>query len=159
MPKPDGGVRICWDLMPAHWLNQPELLHRTDWPNAPLMTGTNVKAEFDRVCAAFDALLSDYGYTRCGGYYTFREPCAKTLVFFCHLGLTSVLLAHLWNVSPLIPLHGVYLAPSSVTVLNTEEREPGIAAFRCQLLGCTAHLLSAGEPTSASGSHTEPFQG
>ena len=46
-----------------------------------------------------------------------------------------------------------------MTVLNTEEREPGIAYFRCQTLGNTDHLLAAGEPVSYYASYADPFQG
>ena len=95
-----GGTRLCWDLMPADWTVQPELLQPTGWEAAPLLQGTNVKAEYDRVTAGLDALLASYGYTRHGGYYTCRETCEKTIVCFCHFGITAVLLSHLWNVIP-----------------------------------------------------------
>lgn len=159
LPDGSGGTRICWDLMPAVWTAQPELLQPAGWDAAPLLQGTNVKAEYDRVTAGLDALLARYGYVRHGRYYEYREACSKTIVCFCHFGITAVLLSHLWNVSPFITLHGTFLAPSSVTVLNTEEREPGIAYFRCQTLGDTSHLLLSGEPVSYYASYADPFQG
>ena len=135
------------------------LLQPTGWENAPLLQGTNVKAEYDRVTAGLDALLASYGYTRHGRYYTCRETCEKTIVCFCHFGITAVLLSHLWNVSPFAVLHGAFLAPSSVTVLNAEERQPGVAYFRCQTMGDTSHLLMGSEPVSYYASYAEPFQG
>ena len=72
LPDGTGGTRLCWDLMPAVWTAQPELLQPTGWENAPILQGTNVKAEYDRVTAGLDALLASYGYTRHGGYYTCR---------------------------------------------------------------------------------------
>lgn len=146
LPDGTGGTRLCWDLMPDVWTAQPELLQPTGWENAPILQGTNVKAEYDRVTAGLDALLASYGYTRHGGYYTCRETCEKTIVCFCHFGITAVLLSHLWNVSPFAVLHGAFLAPSSVTVLNAEERQPGVAYFRCQTMGDTSHLLMGSEP-------------
>lgn len=159
LPTEDGGTRICWDLMPDVWTAQPELLLPTGWENAPLLRGTNVKAAYDAATAGLDALLARYGYERTGWYYTCRETCDKTIVLFCHFGITAVLLSHLWNVSPFTTLHGTFLAPSSVTVLNAEERQPGIAYFRCQMLGNTAHLLMGGEPVSYYASFAGPFQG
>ncbi len=159
LPDGTGGTRLCWDLMPAVWTAQPELLQPTGWENAPILQGTNVKAEYDRVTAGLDALLASYGYTRHGGYYTCRETCEKTIVCFCHFGITAVLLSHLWNVSPFAVLHGAFLAPSSVTVLNAEERQPGVAYFRCQTMGDTSHLLMGSEPVSYYASYAEPFQG
>ena len=58
LPDGNGGTRLCWDLMPAVWTAQPELLQPTGWENAPLLQGTNVKAEYDRVTAGLDALLA-----------------------------------------------------------------------------------------------------
>lgn len=145
--------------MPDVWTAQPELLQPTGWENAPILQDTNVKAEYDRVTAGLDALLASYGYTRHGGYYTCRETCEKTIVCFCHFGITAVLLSHLWNVSPFAVLHGAFLAPSSVTVLNAEERQPGVAYFRCQTMGDTSHLLMGSEPVSYYASYAEPFQG
>ena len=159
LPDGTGGTRLCWDLMPDVWTAQPELLQPTGWENAPILQDTNVKAEYDRVTAGLDALLASYGYTRHGGYYTCRETCEKTIVCFCHFGITAVLLSHLWNVSPFAVLHGAFLAPSSVTVLNAEERQPGVAYFRCQTMGDTSHLLMGSEPVSYYASYAEPFQG
>lgn len=45
VPDGAGGTRLCWDLMPADWTAQPELLQPTGWEAAPLLQGTNVKAE------------------------------------------------------------------------------------------------------------------
>ena len=112
LPDGTGGTRLCWDLMPDVWTAQPELLQPTGWENAPILQGTNVKAEYDRVTAGLDALLASYGYTRHGGYYT----CA-------------------------------------------EERQPGVAYFRCQTMGDTSHLLMGSEPVSYYASYAEPFQG
>lgn len=163
VPDSNGVPQICWDQMPAVWTAQAELFQPDGWENAPLLRGTNVKAEYDRVAAGLDALLARYGYERHGRYYACRKTCCdrtgdKTIVCFCHFGVTAVLLSHLWNVSPFIPMHSIFLAPSSVTVLNTEEREPGIAYFRTQMLGSTDHLLAAGEPVSYYASYTAPFQ-
>ena len=78
------------------------------------------------------------------------ESC-KFAESFCIIG-TSVSYTHL-------VLHGAFLAPSSVTVLNAEERQPGVAYFRCQTMGDTSHLLMGSEPVSYYASYAEPFQG
>ena len=80
------------------------------------------------------------------------------LVFFCHLGIMMVLLSHLLNTSPFALLHGLFVAPSSVTVLCAEERVPGHAYFRAQMIGDTYHLHTAKEPVSFYGSFDAPFQ-
>ena len=50
---------------------------------------------------------------------------------------------------------GFYVAPTSVTVLNTEERLPEQAYFRVERLGDTNHLTIGGEPISSSGYFTD----
>ena len=49
------------------------------------------------------------------------------------------------------------MAPSSITVLNSEERVDDLAYFRCQVIGDTSHLYMAGEPVSSSGYFAEAF--
>jgi len=68
-----------------------------------------------------------------------------------------VILSHLLNISAPALWQGTFLAPSSITVLATEEREPGTAYFRAQAIGDTAHLLTAGEPVSHMGYFADPF--
>ena len=81
------------------------------------------------------------------------------LLFFCHHGLACTAIGHLLDIAPPQLLDGFFLPPASVTVLHSEEREPGIAAFRCQCMGDTSHLRAAGLPVSRSGAFGEPFPG
>lgn len=52
----------------------------------------------------------------------------------------------------------MFLAPTSVTIVGSEERKPGEVYFRCQTVGDVHHLLSAGEPVSYYGAFNDPFQ-
>ncbi len=79
-------------------------------------------------------------------------------MIFCHLGVTCIMLSHLLGISPVPLLHGFYLAPTSVTILASEERMDGNAIFRVQVMGDVIHLLTGGEPVSGAGYFTEPFQ-
>jgi probable phosphoglycerate mutase len=47
------------------------------------------------------------------------------------------------------------MAPSSVTIIGSEEREEGTASFRVQVFGDTAHLTSKNESVSSSGYFAE----
>lgn len=84
-----------------------------------------------------------------------HENC--TLVFFCHLGIMFTIIAHLIGLSPMQLWQGFYVAPTSITILNTEERIRGQAAFRVERLGDTNHLTNGGEPISSSGYFTDLF--
>ena len=156
---PDTGEqRIAWDLMPAHWTNEPLLYDKDNWINAPIMQTGEVAAHYKEVCDGIDEVLASYGYVRTGGYYKTEQKSDATLVFFCHLGVTFALLSHLLGMSPSILWQGFFIAPTSVTVLNAEERVPGDAYFRCQVLGDTNHLRNGGEPISQSGYFSDVFQ-
>ena len=78
-------------------------------------------------------------------------PEETTLVFFCHLGVMFTIIAHLTGLSPMQLWQGFYVAPTSITVLSSEERLPGQAWFRVERLGDTNHLTNGGEPISSSG--------
>ena len=108
-----------------------------------------------------DAVLARHGYVRERGVYRVAPdvPRDGLLLFFCHHGLACTAIGHLLDIAPPQLLDGFFLPPASVTVLHSEEREPGIAAFRCQCMGDTSHLRAAGLPVSRSGAFGEPFPG
>ena len=105
--------------------------------------------------AGIDGILKAHGYERDGKMY--RTDCHNedTVALFCHMGVTFFLLSHLLNISPVNLIHGMFLAPSSVTVVTTEEVRKGEAYFRCQMVGDTSHLYAAGEPVSHMGYFAE----
>lgn len=84
-----------------------------------------------------------------------HEEC--TLVFFCHLGVMFAIMAHLMGFSPMQLWQNFYVAPTSITILNTEERIRGQAMFRVERLGDTKHLSNGGEPLSSSGYFCDLF--
>lgn len=176
------GKRLCRDFAPEYLSANPMLFDPERWGEVPIMQSGNIRGEYDRVCAEFDKLLAQYGYRRNGYYYESPAEHASTseymrytgttyedykndksdgttLVFFCHLGIMSMLIANMINAAPSTIWHGYFMPPSSVTVLATEERVPGKALFRCQLSGCTAHLAAGGERPSYYGSFATPFMG
>lgn len=147
----------------------------------------DIRPAFEKVCAGIDSVLARYGYVRKGNIYrtptkeqgemseahgvrlpdgapgdkgtaVLKKPwCGDTVVFFCHLGVTMVILSHLLGIAPPLLWQNFFLAPSSVTVLCSEERMPGEAYFRTQVMGDTTHLHDGKEPVSQAGYFAEPF--
>ena len=134
--------RVPWDWLPADWLQDPRLLDPLRWRENEIFTAEQVGEAFDRVTEAFDELLKAHGYVRSGLLYAAERPNTETLAFFCHFGLSCVLLSHLMNCSPMVLWQGLCMAPSSVTTVYTEERRPGIAAFRAASVGDISHLYA-----------------
>ena len=111
---------------------------------------SGVGRKYDEVTGAFDMLLSSHGYKREGLFYRAETPNHKTIAFFCHFGLSCVLLSHLLNCSPMLLWQGLCMPPSSVTTVYTEERRPGLASFRAQSVGDISHLYTHGTAPSVS---------
>jgi probable phosphoglycerate mutase len=165
-----GEKRIPWDFMPEYWTKEPLLYDKDRWFDAPVMKTGDLKVEYKKVCDGIDGLLASYGYVREGGFYRTAKPRVTaanrgtvpedaTLVFFCHLGATLTVMSHLIGISPVALLQGFFMAPTSITVLASEERREGAAYFRCQTVGDASHLRTNGEPVSAAGFFTGTFQG
>ena len=153
----DGRKRIPWDFMPNYWTREPLYFDREHWIDAPLMQTGDVKEKWEEAIRGLDGILAAHGYERENDWYRVREGNEDTLVFFCHLGISCVLIAHLIGVSPMILWHGVFMPPSCVNILQTEEREEGKASFRIRALADTAHLFAAGEPISEMGAFEEKY--
>lgn len=153
-----GEERIPWDFMPAYWTTFEDMYDRHNWVNAPVMQTGDIAKRQKVVCSGLDTLLETYGYKRHGGFYTTEQGNEKVLVFFCHLGVQFVALSHLLGVSAPVLWQSFFVAPTSVTVVETEEREKGKVCFRCKKVGDTSHLYASGIEPSGAG-FFEPVYG
>jgi probable phosphoglycerate mutase len=150
--------RIIWDVLPSYYGSHPELFDYNLWKESELVKNSNAAEQYDHVVSSFNRLLSEYGYEKNGSTFTVKGGSDKTVVFFCHFGITSVLLSSLWNISPFVILQFLAMAPTSVTVLATEEREKGIAIFRGLQIGDISHLNAASVEPSFSARFCERFE-
>lgn len=170
-----GKMEMCWDLLPQDFFSDKRFFDKDKWADTRMMRPGKIKNYYKMVCDGIDGILAQYGYTRNKqGFYdvaspvpnhNWSEPIFKyhlksvkddypeetTLVFFCHLGVMFTMIAHLVGMSPMQLWQGFYVAPTSITVLNSEERISGQAWFRVERLGDTNHLTNGGEPISSSG--------
>lgn len=143
--------RTPWDFMPNYWTNEPMLYDKDQWFQSPIMKTGAIEENFEKVKSGIDFILAEHGYRRNGKYYTAEKPNQDTLVFFCHLGVQFAILSHLLGIAAPLLWQGFFVAPTSVTILTSEERVKGDAYFRCKTVGDTSHLYTAGEPVSTSG--------
>ncbi len=157
--RPDGTYenRIFWDMLPQYLSMDPHYLDNSDWDKSPEGVRCRLRDEYDKVANGLDQLLSDYGYVRAGQHYSVGKESTETIAFFCHFGVSCVLLSHLWNCTPYLLWHSLCMLPSSVTELVTEERERGIASFRALRIGDTQHLTRAGVEPSFSARFCEVY--
>ncbi len=158
--KKDGKFcpRIVWDILPEFWRDEPEYFSPSGWRNALVSIHSDIGPQYDHVAQGLDEVLSQHGYRREGSRYRTNKGNTDTLVFFCHFGVTCVLLSHLWGASPYVLWHGLALAPTSVTEVYTEERSRGEALFRATRIGDLSHLYAAGEKPSFSARFCEVYE-
>jgi broad specificity phosphatase PhoE len=156
---PESGERtIAWDLMPAYWTKRVDLYNKDKWYLDPIMKSGNTEKIYRGVADGIDSVLDTYGYRRDGMFYRTEGGNEDAIVFFCHLGVELVMLSHLLGISAPALWQGFFVAPSSVTILSTEERKKGEVSFRCKALGDTSHLYVGNEPISNSGFFQEMWK-
>lgn len=178
-----GRAGVPWDFVPSDWTSDDNMFIPGDGflSFKYIKENADIQREYYNVIESFDKLLEGYGYVRDGRIYRnmnitdmrhipstvceenkalnkkdINEPL---LVFFCHLGVTCLILSHLINISFEVLAHGFYLPPTSLTVLTTEERWENEAYFRVQSMGDTHHLLSGGQHISPAGLFGSVFEG
>ncbi len=152
-----GGEHIPWDFLPAYWTNEPLLYDKDEWINAPVMKTGDIANAYQKVCTGIDTLIGEHGYTRNGRIYRPTRRNEDTIVIFCHLGVSFVMMSHLLGISAPCLWHGFFVAPTSVTVMQTEERREDEVYFRCQMFGDVSHLYTADEVPSTAGTFQETF--
>ena len=154
--EPNPGPQ-CWDWMPSDWAKEPSFYDIDHFFDHPVMANGHVKEIYEDVLRHFDALLKKHGYAKNGKTFDVLKANHDTLCFFCHFGIECVLLSYLINVSPMILWHGFVASTSSVTIVNTEERQKGIASFRISHFGDTSHLDASGLEPSFSARFCECY--
>ena len=118
-----GKNRLSWDLKPAYWTKEPDLLNIDRFLETDLMKSGPVAETYQKVCDGLDGILAKHGYHREGRLYRTKQHNEDTVVLFCHMGVTFYMLSHLLSISPVCLNHTMFLPPSSVTVVSTEEVE------------------------------------
>ena len=148
---------LNWDFKPAFFTSNDDFYNNDLYLDSEVMKSGDVKTFYDEVVSKFDEVLANNGYVREGRYYKVVNENRKTIVFVCHLAVMSVLLSHLMCIPYVLLAQMFCCAPSGVTILTTEEREEGIAQFRCLRYGDITHLLTNNQEPSFHGRFCETF--
>lgn len=155
-----GEWTIAWDFYPRDFNDRDDLHDKDRWALAEVMKSGDIAMHAQEVYDGFDALLEKHGYRRNDrNFYDVIEHNDDNIVFFCHFGVTALIIGHLIGVAAPCIWQGMMMQPTSITVLGSEERIPGEASFRVQVFGDCRHLIEAGEPVSQSGYFTKLFEG
>ena len=175
-----------WDLMPRDFTADPLMMDKDHWFDSKIYRQyPEIKERALHVYEETDKFVAKYGYIRKGDFFEFKDPTGhvnpasakdimlhgtssyvprdeddkETVVIFCHLGITCLMIARLIGISPVILWQYTCIAPTGVTILNTEKRIDNEVHFRIQALGDTSHLYKEGVKISGYGSFAYTFQG
>ena len=105
----NGKKNIPWDQMPGSWMREERYFDRNAWLDVPLMQTGTVKERWEEAVSGLDEVLAAHGYQREQSWYRVEKGNEDTLVFFCHLGISCVLIGHLIGVSPMVLWHGTFM--------------------------------------------------
>lgn len=158
---PHDNKHNAWDFLPSTL----ETYGNKAFSNDPQEFINAIKAykdgdfleKYNKAISGLDEILKNNGYSRNGLNYDVIRESEKTIAFFCHFGISSMLLSHLINCSPLTIGQYFCAAPSSVTTIYSEERRKGVAQFRISSFGDTSHLALKGMKPSFSARFSETF--
>lgn len=151
-----------WNTPPEVWSSLPEIFTPDGWRQTESFGSQKIQTAYDNICAGWDALLAEHGYTRDGNIYRIAEGAEEKhecLALFCHLGMGNALLSHLMGLSLVAVWHTLFLPTSSVTTVYMERHlDKPVAHPRLISVGDTSHLYAGREPVSASGLHTDKIE-
>lgn len=146
-----------WDFLPTYFTKNNLFYDKDNFLAQEKLNNKEIKDQYKEAIHEFDKILQNNGYKRENNYYKVNEENEKTLLFVSHLGLGNVLIGHLLNIPYPLLCQVFFQAPSSLTILVSEEREKGIAQFRVHRYGDVTHLLIKKEEVSKAGSFCEIF--
>ncbi len=149
------GCEYPWEFPPELWINDEEMLDPKKVLYSEKLKSTVIPNKAKEVWTELDRMIEKHGYKRVGNLYEVQQPNTEEVVIVTHFATMAVMLAHLWNVSLIVTLNMLFMAPSSYTVLASEEITKGRVIFRCLELGSTKHLYNNEELISEYGRQPE----
>lgn len=155
---PETGVAgYPWDRMPSFIEKNKDYYDKDKWLETDFIKSGDVPQKYKGVCDGIDEILKKHGYVHDGYKFRVENENTDTVALFCHFGVECVILSHLLKISPMALWQGFVALPTSVTTLITEEREKGVAFFRCNGFGDLSHLYKGDEPASFQARFCETY--
>lgn len=144
-----------WELAPEYWINNDEILNYNEVFNNPLIKNSEIPKKVKEVWIGIDKIIAKNGYVREGNLYITQKGNKNEIVIVTHFATMAIIISHLLNISIIIALNLLFMAPSSYSVFTTEEINYGKVIFRCLELGSTNHLYMHNELKSEYGRQDE----
>lgn len=141
-----------WDADPRFFTKfENEFSNKDSWDQNPFYQADEIGAYCRNVLSSFDDLLKSNGLEKDGILYHLNEECQDdeywdktTIAIFCHMGLGSLLTAHLANIAPPLFWQVFRFMPTSVNTILFYKITEDIAKARIFSFGDTSHLTPIG---------------
>lgn len=159
MPKEYKYCEFPWEFPPEYWINNDLMLDYKLVLQSNIFKNTDIPKSAKYVWNELDDLIEKNGYKRIDNLYEVVNPNKKEILIVTHFATMAIMLSHLLNISILVTLNMLFMAPSSYTVLSTEEIIKGKAIFRCLEIGSTKHLYGRNDLLSEYGRQAEIYKG
>ena len=156
VPYVDHSV-LPWDFLPQHFVNEKPFFQGDKYFSSKWLQSGAIQKRYDEAAQGLDEILASNGYVRDGKLYKATHSNTKTILIFCHLGTMAVLMSHLLHVPYIFFAQHFECQTTGVTTLVTEERQQGIAQFRCLRFSDISHLTAKGIEPSFWGRFCEIF--
>jgi broad specificity phosphatase PhoE len=114
-----------------------------NWHELDCYQNVNIKEKVEAMLKNADEFIKRHGYERIGGRYLCLNSNEDRIALFCHRGNALTWLAHLLGIPLTLVWSGFWMATSSVTIIDFEERSCRWAVPRCISFGDTSHLYKA----------------
>ena len=156
VPYTDEDV-YTWDFPPAEFVKEEAFFSGDKYFTSSWLQSDALKKRYREAAEGLDAVLEHNGYRRNGRNYDVLNSNTRTVLFFCHFGMMSVLMSHLLHIPYVLLAQHFECQPTGITTIVTEERERGLAQFRCLRYSDVSHLAASGLQPSFSGRFCEIF--
>lgn len=139
-------MSCAWDLEPALFeANQAQFSDAERWAEHPMYNEYGCAEGARYVREELDCLLDENGLTREGIRYRQNEKyTGGNIAVFCHMGLGSLLLAHLSFMAPPLFWQMYRFMPTSVSTVVFNPIGDGMRQSKIFSVGDTTHLASIG---------------
>ena len=151
------GESLSWDFLPAEFVKEEAFFSGDKYLDSSWLKNDALQRRYREATEGLDAILEHHGYRRNGRNYEVIESNTRTVLLFCHFGMMSVLMSHLLHIPYVLLAQQFECQPTGVTTIVTEERQRGIAQFRCLRFSDISHLTASGLQPSFAGRFCEIF--
>ena len=148
---------FSWDFPPAEFVKEESFFTGDAYLSGPWLQNDALQRRYREAVEGLDEILERNGYRRNGRTYDVLSSNTRTVLIFCHFGMMSVLMSHLLHVPYVLLGQQFECQPTGVTTIVTEERQKGIAQFRCLRFSDVSHLTANGLEPSFAGRFCEIF--